>query len=160
MNTDVKTKTYKLNLSAAEKQSLKQNKVKINQLQDYATDEIAKLLNAGEQRASEIHALISFQSVPSIGPRFAQDLISMGYFALDDLIEKNGHELFNELEQKQGFWTDPCVEDQCLLAVHYANNRGSKKNWWDFTAERKDFRSKNGYPKGRPMNAWFDSTRQ
>ena len=156
MNFEVKTKAYKLNLSVAEKQSLKQNKVKISQLRDYTPDEIEELLSGGAGRANEIYGLISFQSVPSIGPRFALDLISMGYFALDDLLEKNGHELFNELERKQGFWTDPCVEDQCLLAVHYANNRGSNKNWWDFTSERKAYRAGNGYPKGRPVSAWFD----
>ncbi|MEO6630944.1 MAG: helix-hairpin-helix domain-containing protein [Mucilaginibacter sp.] len=128
MNSEVKSKAFKLNLFVAEKQSLKQNKIKINQLRDYAPDEIAKLFNADSRRANEIYGLISFQSIPSIGPRFAQDLISMGYFALDDLLEKNGHELFNELERKQGFFTDPCVEDQCLLAVHYANNRSSNKN--------------------------------
>ena len=152
MNIQAKTKAYKLDLSTAEKQSLKQSKVKINQLRDYAPDEIGKLLNADARRASEIYGLISFQTIPSVGPRFAHDLISMGYFALDDLLEKNGHELFNELERKQGFSTDPCVEDQCLLAVHYANNRGSNKNWWDFTAERKVYRAKNGYPKDRPVN--------
>jgi hypothetical protein len=156
MSTEVKTKAYKLNLSAVEKESLKQNKVKINQLCDYAPDEIGKLLNIDARRASEIYGLISFQTIPSVGPRFAHDLISMGYYALDDLMEKNGHELFNELERKQGFWTDPCVEDQCLLAVHHANNRSSNKNWWDFTSDRKVFRAKNGYPKGRPANAWFD----
>jgi len=157
MNAQIKTKACKLDLTAAEKQSLKQNKVKINELRHYAPDEIGKLLGTDARRADEIYALISFQSVPSIGPRFAWDLISLGYFALNDLLEKNGHELFNELERKQGFWADPCVEDQCLLVVHYANNPGSNKNWWDFTAERKYFRSKNGYPKGRPVNAWFNS---
>ncbi|MEO6980411.1 MAG: helix-hairpin-helix domain-containing protein [Mucilaginibacter sp.] len=156
MSSEIKTKAYKLNLSAAEKQSLKQNNVKINQLRDYAPDEIGKLLNADGRRASEIYGLISFQTIPSVGPRFAQDLISMGYFSLDDLLEKNGHELFNELERKQGFWTDPCVEDQCLLVVHHANNRGSYKNWWDFTADRKTYRAKTGYPKERPVSAWFD----
>jgi len=30
--------------------------------------------------------------------------------------------------------------------VHHANNPGSKKQWWDFTGERKAYRSKYGYP--------------
>jgi len=150
-------KVFKLDLSPTEKQSLKQNKVKISQLRDYAADEIGKLLNADEKRARQISALIDFQTIPSVGPKFAQDLISMGYFALEDLVTKNGHDLFDELERKQGFWTDPCVEDQCLLAVHYANNTSSTKNWWDFTAERKTYRTKNGYPAGRPIKAWYNS---
>lgn len=147
-------KRFKLELSVAEKQSLKQHKLKISQLQDYAPDEIGALLNIDEKRAKQIHALIDFQSIPSIGPKFAMDLISMGYFSVGDLIEKNGHELFDELERKQGFWTDPCVEDQCLLIVNYANNKTSTKNWWHFTAERKSYRVKNGYPANRPVKAW------
>lgn len=149
-------KTLKLDLSATEKQSLKQNKVKISELRDYAADEIGKLLDTNEKRARQVYALIDFQSIPSIGPKFARDLISMGYFSVDDLVDKDGHELFNELEHKQGFWTDPCVEDQCLLVVHYANNKGSAKNWWDFTAERKTYRTQKGYPADRPVKAWFD----
>lgn len=150
-------KTFKLDLSLAEKQNLKQNKVKISQLRDYTVDEIGKLLNTDEQRARQVYALIDFQTVPSIGPKFAQDLISMGYFALEDLITKNGHELFDELERIQGFWTDPCVEDQCLLAVHYANNKNSAKNWWDFTTARKTYRTQNGYPADRPVKAWHNN---
>jgi len=150
-------KAFKLDLSSNEKQSLKLNKVKISQLKDYAADEIGKLLNADEKRARQVYALIDFQSVPSIGPKFAQDLISMGYFSVEDLVSKNGHELFNELERKQGFWTDPCVEDQCLLAVHYAINKGSAKNWWNFTAERKTYRAQNGYPADRPVKAWYNN---
>ena len=149
-------KTFKLNLSAAEKQNLKQNKVNVSQLRDYAPDEIAKLLQTDMQRANEVYALIDFQSIPSVGPKFAYDLMSLGYFTVDDLVDKNGHDLFNELELKQGFWTDPCVEDQCLLAVNYANNRSCAKNWWDFTADRKAFRIKNGYPKNRPVTAWHN----
>jgi len=147
-------KGFKLDLSVAEKQNLKQNKVKISQLGDYAADEISRLLNADEKRAKQIYALIDFQSVPSIGPKFAMDLISMGYFSLEELFDKNGHELFDELERKQGFWTDPCVEDQCLLVVHYSNNKGSRKNWWDFTGERKVYRTQIGYPANRPVKAW------
>lgn len=129
----------------------------MNQLQNHAAYELETLLGVDKSRAGVISALIEFQKIPSVGPRFAEDLISMGYFALDDLLEKDGHELYNQLEEKQGFWTDPCVEDQCLLAVSYAKNRSSDKQWWDFMAERKEFRSKHGYPECRPVTAWYDS---
>lgn len=140
-----------------EKESLKQKKIRISQLQDYAADEIETLLGVDKSRAGVISALIEFQKIPSVGPKFAEDLISMGYFRLDDLLEKDGHELFNQLEEQQGFWTDPCVEDQCLLVTNYAKNRGSAKQWWDFTAERKEFRSKHGYPESRPKTAWYNN---
>ena len=81
-------KTIKLDLSAAEKQQLKQRGLKVSRLNEYAVDEIGILLNAGQQRAKEICALIAFQSIPSIGPKFAHDLISLGYYSIDDLLGK------------------------------------------------------------------------
>jgi len=147
-------KVFKLDLSETEKQKLRQNGLKISRLNNFAADEIGALLNTSGGRAKEIFALIAFQSIPSIGPKFARDLISLGYYAIDDLIGKDGAILYNELERKQGFWTDPCVEDQFRLAVHFAYNRGSTKNWWDFTAARKAYRLQNGYPADRPVTAW------
>jgi len=149
-------KTFKLDLTASEKQQLKQKGIKINCLSEYAADEISALLNTDKQRADELAALITFQSIPSIGPKFAHDLISLGYYSIDDLLDKDAPTLFNELERKQGFWTDPCVEDQFWLVVHYAKHRGSNKNWWDFTAERKVYRAKHGYPSDRPATAWHE----
>ena len=149
-------KTIKLDLTPAEKQLLKQKGVKTNRLAEYAADEISALLNTGKQRANELFALITFQSIPSIGPKFANDLISLGYYSIDDLLDKDGPALFNELERKQGFWTDPCVEDQFWLVVHYAKHRGSNKNWWDFTADRKAYRVEHGYPHDRPVTAWHE----
>jgi hypothetical protein len=147
-------KHFKLDLSETEKQKLKQNGLKMSKLKDFAADEIGALLNTSRGRAKEIFALIAFQSIPSIGPKFARDLISLGYYAIDSLIGQDAAILFNELERKQGFWTDPCVEDQFRLVVHYANNRGSAKNWWDFTAARKAYRLQYGYPADRPVTAW------
>jgi hypothetical protein len=149
-------KTLTLDLSENEKLLLRKNRVKMNSLSEFAADEIAELIKASPQRAKEIHALIVFQSIPSVGPKFARDLISMGYYSIDDFLDTDGAVLFEELERRQGFWTDPCVEDQFRLVVHYAHNRGSNKNWWDFTAERKTYRAQNGYPSDRPKTAWHE----
>ncbi len=149
-------KTFKLDLSSAEKQQLKKNRLAIGRLNEFAADEISVLLNISKHRANEISALITFQTIPSIGPKFAHDLISLGYYSIDDLLDKDAGILFDELERKQGFWTDPCVEDQFRLAVHHAHHRGSNKNWWDFTTERKAYRARNGYPVERPAKAWHE----
>jgi AraC-like DNA-binding protein len=104
----------------------------------------------------EIKALAEFQSVPSIGPRFAHDLISLGYYSLNDLKKKDPTRLYSQLERNIGAWIDPCVEDQFRLVVHYSNHRNTNKNWWDFTEERKSFREKNGYANNRPKKAWYE----
>src|SRR5579872_4997451 len=101
-------KSFRIGLSAAEKRRLQQKKIKVNALSEYAADEVSVLLGTTKQRAREVLAQIAFQSIPSIGPKFAGDLIALGYYRIDDLLEKDGAMLLDELELKQGFWTDPC----------------------------------------------------
>jgi hypothetical protein len=149
-------KTPKINLNLVEKSLLKKAGIRMEQLVDYAPDEICAALNVDADRAREIAALIEFQSVPSVGPKFAQDLIDMRYYTLSQLKDKNGAELLNEHERQIDAWTDPCVEDQFRLVVHYANHPGNGKQWWHFTAERKAFRAQYGYPDTRPAKAWMN----
>ncbi len=150
-------KAIKLDLSATEKDRLKKAGVKISQLGDFAIDELAALFNVSEHRAKALNAHLIFQRLPSIGPKFAQDLVDMGYYNLGQLKGRDGADLLNEHERFVGYQTDPCVEDQFRLIVHYANNPGVTKQWWDFTPERKAFRAQFGYPATRPESLWYDS---
>ncbi len=148
--------TIKLDLLPVERKCLRLNKIRIRDLIKYQVEELQLLLNVQAIRAMEIRALVEFQSVPSIGIKFARDLISLGYYSLDELKAKDGAKLLDELELSIGIWIDPCVEDQCRLVVHYANDRNDQLNWWDFTEERKQYRIKNGYPANRPKKAWYE----
>lgn len=153
----IKMKTKKsitLLLTDFEKANLKQNKIKIAAILDYACDELKVLLNISDDRAQEIHALAEFQTVPSIGIKSAEDLVFLGYFSLSELKNKDGAALTDDYELKKGYWTDPCMEDQFRLVVHYAKTRDNTKRWWDFTEERKKYRIDHGYPIDRPKNGW------
>lgn len=141
-------------ISAIEKRKLRQHKIKLGSIHLLSTSELQHLLGISKIRAMELSALSEFQSLPSIGIRFAQDLIGLGYYALKELKGKDGAKLLDHYEKQNGVWVDPCVEDQFRLVVHFADHPGVHKNWWDFTAERKAFRAKNGYPKSRPKKAW------
>jgi Pathogenicity locus len=147
----------KLPLTDIEKANLRKNKIKIANILDFAIDELEVLLNATTKRAKEIYALAEFQSVPSIGIKFAEDLVFLGYYSLSELKNKDGAKLTDEYELKKGFWIDPCVEDQFRLVVNYANTKDTKKTWWNFTEERKKYRFENGYPASRPKKAWHDT---
>lgn len=149
--------TIKLPLTDIEKANLRKNKIKIAALLDFATDELEVLLDASTERAKEIYALAEFQTVPSVGVKFAEDLVFLGYYSLKELKHKDGAELTDEYEQKKGYWVDPCVEDQFRLVVNFANTYDRKKTWWDFTEERKKFRTENGYPESRPQKPWFET---
>ena len=143
-------KKINLDLTSDEKLLLKQKDITQKALMDYAIDEIIHVLNSSPQRAKVLQALYEFQQIPSIGIRFAHDLIFLGYHTLAELKDKQGPELLDNYEKKLGSKVDPCVEDQFRLVVNYANNPNSKKQWWDFTNERKAYRVKYGYPATRP----------
>ncbi len=154
----MKKKTnIKLPLTDEEKASLKKHKIKMADIFAYSVDELEVLLNATPQRVKTLFALAEFQSVPSIGIKFAEDLVYLGYFSISALKNKNAAKLTDEYEFKRGYKVDPCVEDQFRLAVYFANTSDYSKTWWDFTVERKEYRLENGYPANRPANAWHES---
>lgn len=148
--------SFKLPLTQQERTNLRKNKVKISEVLDYAPDELEVLLGTGSERAKELYALAEFQTIPSVGIKFAEDLVFLGYHSIGELKGLDGAELTNTYEQKKGFWIDSCVEDQFRLVVHFANTGDFSKNWWNFTSERKAFRAKNGYPADRPKTCWYD----
>jgi hypothetical protein len=147
----------KLPLTDIEKANLRKYKIKIANILDFATDELEVMLNTTTERAKIIYALAEFQSVPSIGIKFAEDLVFLGYYSLKELKNKDGAKLTDEYELKKGFWIDPCVEDQFRLVVNYANTNDRKKTWWNFTEVRKKYRFENGYPASRPKKAWHET---
>lgn len=154
----MKTKTnIKLPLSERERAALRKNKIRMAELLNYAADELEVLLNISAKRAKELRALAEFQTVPSVGIRFAEDLVFLGYHALHELKHKDGARLTDAYELKKGYWVDPCVEDQFRLVVHVANTGETAKNWWDFTDTRKKYRAEKGYPSTRPGKAWHET---
>lgn len=144
---------------AAEKQTLKAKKVSLKMLRDFAPDEIAALLDASPQRAKELSALAAFQSIPSLGIGFAKELMAQGYYSLEQLRGKTAVELFDAFEKHFGCWADPCVEDSYRLLAHYVEHHDDSKRWWNFTAERKAYREKFGFPLDRPIKAWYETGR-
>lgn len=150
-------KNIELELTAVEKQQLKERKISLKALRDYAPDEIAAMLNASPERARELVALAEFQSIPSLGIGFAKELIAQGYYALEQIKGKNAVDLFDAYEKHCGCWADSCVEDSYRLLVHYLEHRDESKRWWDFTKERKAYRTEFGFPADRPVVAWYET---
>ncbi|GAA0878714.1 hypothetical protein GCM10009119_16820 [Algoriphagus jejuensis] len=148
------TKIPTLNLYPSERQALRNAKIKISEISDYALDELEMILDATSERVKTIRALAEFQTIPSVGIKFAEDLIFLGFYSLDELKSEDGAKLLEAFERKKGYATDPCVEDQFRLVVAFAKNPRQDLNWWDFTQERKKYRLENGYPPDRPQTVW------
>lgn len=151
-----KEHSSRLELTPSEKKMLRSHGISLKDVAGCSTEQLQSVLNTSKIRAMEVKALYEFQSLPSIGIRFAHDLVSMGYYSLAELKKKNPAKLFDEFEQMIGAWADPCLEDQFRLIVHYANNKNSTRNWWDFTPERKAYRQKQGHPPNRPKKPWYE----
>lgn len=153
------TEANSLEITPEEMKKLRALKIKKSELHHHSADELQQWLAVSKQRAKELYALSEFQSVPSVGIRFACDLIGMGFYSMNELKKKDGAKLTDQYERQQGVWIDSCVEDQFRLVVHYANHADSKLNWWNFTAQRKAFRAAKGYPPNRPTKPWYERPR-
>lgn len=149
--------SIKLPLRDDERTKLRKYKLKVADIVNVPTDQLCTILDVSAKRAKTLNALASFQQIPSIGPRMAEDLIALGYFSMDALKDKDGAELTDELEKLYGCWMDPCVEDCLRLVVYFAPHPDSDKQWWNFTEERKAYRTKYGYPDTRPTKAWHET---
>jgi Pathogenicity locus len=148
-----------LHLTSNEKANLRRAKIKLAEIHHLDINTMVEILDVSEVRAKMIIGLAEFQSVPSIGPKLAQNLVyHLHIYSLDEIKDRDPALLFDELEQKLGVWIDPCVEDQIRCVVHHANNPDSEKQWHDFTETRKEYRKKYGYPPNRPRKAWYESS--
>ena len=76
---------FKLMLTCEEKQSMRKNKIRICDLPNYAIDELEVVMAITYERAKEICALMEFQSIKTIGIKFAEDLVSMGFYSIHEL---------------------------------------------------------------------------
>ena len=91
---------------------MRRHKIKKSEILEFSPDELERLLEVSEARAKEIYALADFQRIPSVGIKFAKDLVFLGYYHVEQLAKKDGAELTDRYERRKGFRTDPCVEDQ------------------------------------------------
>ncbi|WP_175986417.1 helix-hairpin-helix domain-containing protein [Bacillus sp. Marseille-Q1617] len=148
-------KSPKLPLTDDERSSLRRAKIKLSDVNHISPEELSERLEIPFERARYLVGMSIFQQIPSIGPNMAHNVVEdLQFYSFDDIKQEKGEDLIIKLEKKYGVWMDPCVEDSLRCVVHHARYPDSEKNWWDFTAERKAYREKCGYPSDRPTKAW------
>ena len=76
------------------------------------------------------------QKIPNIGPAMADDLLRLGITSPNDLVNRDGDELYHDLCRLDGTRHDPCVRDVFAAAIDFARG-GPPRPWWHFTPERK-----------------------
>ncbi|MFB5662548.1 helix-hairpin-helix domain-containing protein [Alteribacillus sp. HJP-4] len=150
-------KSPKLPLTDQERRALRKEKITLAEVNACSEAELSVILGCSVDRAGVLRALAEFQQVPSVGIKAAEQVVYvLGLRTMKEIAEKSGEEWLDELEQKLGVWTDPCVEDTLRCIVYHAKEPGSTKQWYDFTEERKSYRSSYGYPVDRPAKAWYE----
>lgn len=115
---------------------------------------LSEIMHCSLEKAKMIKALAEFQTVPSIGPKLAKLVVNMGIYSLDEIKNEDGAAMTDRLEKQNGYWVDPCVEDSFRCIIYHAIHPESEKCWYDFTPERKAYRTKFGYPATRPTVSW------
>lgn len=143
-------KNPKLPLSDEERLQLRSLKIRIRDIAGMQPEKLADTLGISFFRARKLVALASFQQIPSIGPQLARNIVDLGYFSLDEVKGLEGAQMFDRLEKLYGCQIDPCVEDGLWLIAYVAKSNKMDKSWWDFSEERKAYRSRYGYPEDRP----------
>src|SRR5262249_49542905 len=66
----------------------------------------------------------AFQQLGSIGPACAQDLLQLGFRAVDELRGQDPRALYHRLCELPGSRQDPCVEDVLRCAIAQVDDEG------------------------------------
>ncbi|PIB73047.1 helix-hairpin-helix domain-containing protein, partial [Pseudomonas sp. 2822-17] len=75
-------------LTDDEKTKLRRAKVKMSDLHHFSKDQIAEKLDVSIDRANMLKGLVDFQSVPSIGVKLAEKLVTkLNIYSLEDIKE-------------------------------------------------------------------------
>ena len=143
----------KLPLTELEKHKLRAAHISFEQVAQMASHELQEMLECEQARADVLIGLAQFQQIPSIGPRAAQMMVHhLGFTCLDEVKNEEPAHLLDLYESLIGHRVDPCVEDQIRCIVYHANEPTSRREWPDFTKERKTYRDSCGYPMDRPKS--------
>jgi hypothetical protein len=78
----------------------------------------------------------------NVGKATLGDLTLLDIKSVEKLALQDATFLFHELERRTGHRQDPCVWDVFAAIIHEAKT-GESSNWWDWTADRKEYQ-KNG----------------
>lgn len=92
----------KLPLTEQERKSFRRAKVRLSDVAALSVAELVDRTGLTKSRAEELRGLAEFQTVPSLGPRFAANLIGMGYSSLAQLSTSQGASLRKALRVPDG----------------------------------------------------------
>jgi hypothetical protein len=87
-------------------------------------------------KAASAADCLHLEQLPNIGPALAADLRLIGIEKPQDLVNQDGHALYQRLCRVTGQRHDPCVLDTFLAATDFMAGAPAAP-WWHYTALRK-----------------------
>ena len=86
--------------------------------------------------------ITDLRSIPNVGPATIRYLKSVGINTPFELVGQDPYLMFQELCQVSNKQFDPCLLDVFISAVRFMEG-APEKEWWQYTAERKEYFTKN-----------------
>lgn len=87
-------------------------------------------------KARTIKEAVKFTDIPNVGPRIAEDFVTLGFKKPACLVGQDPFVMYEKLKRLTKSHQDPCVLDVFMAVVHFANG-GVARKWFRFTEERK-----------------------
>ncbi len=84
-------------------------------------------------RPASNNVLKRLQVIPGVGPRLAEELASLGYTAVPELVGEDPEAMYERLIDLHGKHVDRCVLYVFRCAVYFASNEeneSDKLKWW------------------------------
>jgi len=84
---------------------------------------------------SDVSALKRLQEIPGVGPRLAEDLLSLGFTSVPELADQDPEAMYQTFMENVGSHVDRCVLYVFRCAVYYASNlthNPEKLKWWSW----------------------------
>lgn len=87
-------------------------------------------------KAKTIGEAKRFTDIPNVGPRIAEDFVTLGFKKPACLTGQDPLVMYEKLKRLTKSHQDPCVLDVFMAVTDFANG-GTARKWFRFTKERK-----------------------
>jgi Pathogenicity locus len=122
-----------LSLTTRERSALRRAHLTAGDLAREPPENLAQMTSLPLSRCKNLCASALFQTLSSVGPSIAADIVALGYTSLDGLAKADPAQMYLKFSRKVGRKVDPCVEDVFRCAVAQARDPSlpeSARNWW------------------------------
>lgn len=128
-----------LALSDVERAVLRKVRIRTAELARLPVADLVSATGWNRDRCRVLCALAQLQSLGSVGPSLARQMLMLGFDGIDSLRGADPAEMYHRMCRLAGHRVDPCVEDvfRCAVAqARFPDLPPEYRDWWRWTARR------------------------